>query len=250
MIRGLYVSGTAMLTLEKHMNTLANNIANADTTGFRSDAYVQRAFKDVLIDRLNDPSVVAQNRQVGPFDFGVHVDELSTRFLQGALQPTGRPMDMALTGENAFFSVQTPGGVRYTRDGAFQLSADGRLVTSDGYPVLGTGGPINVGNGDFSVNEEGAVFVGEEQVGQLAIVGFADQAALRKEGANLFFGGAPGAKGAGVAVKQGVLEASNTDMGMMTTDMMWVYRAYETNQRFVQMTDGTLDMAVNRIGKV
>lgn len=250
MVRGFYISGTGLLTLERHMNVIANNVANAETTGYKSDAFVQRSFNDVLISRLNDPSVIAQTRQVGPLDYGVHVDELVVRYAQGAPQITERPYDFALLGENAFFSVQTPDGVRYTRDGSFHLDATNNgLVTADGFPVLGDNGPITIDGVSFAVNDFGDMMLDGQSIGRMSIVSFPNLADLRKEGSNLISGeGATPATDA--AVKQGYVEASNVDMGAMTSDLLWVYRAYETNQKFIQMADSTMEIAVNRIGKV
>ncbi len=251
MLRGIYMSGTGMLTLDRQMNTLSNNITNADTVGYREDLYISRSFKDVLITRLHDPSVI-QRREVGPLNHGVHVDELITQYRQGGFEATDRPTDFALVGENGFFAVETPDGERYTRTGTFSLTADCDLITSEGYYVLNADGEhINVGEGDFAVREDGTIYVAGENAGKMKIVSFENPADLRKQGSNLFYNyNDQEIVDAQAQVKQGFTEMSNVDMGRAMVDMITIQRAYETNQKLIQMADGTLDQAVNRVGRV
>ena len=254
MLRGLYISGTAMRTLDKRMNTLSNNITNADTVGYKSDTFVTRAFNDVLIERLYDPSVLSQTRQVGPLNYGVLVDELVVSHAQGPLRSTERAYDMALAQPDTFFTVETPDGPRYTRAGDFHIDGDGALLTAEGNRVMGRNGPIQAStNPDdrFIVNDWGEVFINDTYVDTLNVVAFDDPAALRKEGSNLFADPSEsGANEVTAQVKQGYLEGSNATMATAMIDMMTVARAYETNQRIIQMTDETIGLAANRIGTV
>lgn len=250
MLRGIYISSTGMVTLQKNMDTIINNMTNAETVGYKQDTFLSRSFRDVLIERINDPSILRQVKEVGPLNFGIHVDEVATRITQGAMEETRRNADLALTG-NAFFAVQTPEGERYTRAGNFQVTSEGMLVTAAGEPVLGNNGPVMVGSGDFTVDTMGGVWVGGQQTAQLRLVGFEDPTVLRKEGGNLMFAyNANPGPATDYTVKQGFLEGSNVDLSTTMVDMMTVYRAYETNQRMIQMMDATLDKAVNQVGNV
>lgn len=250
MLRGLYISATGMVTLQKNMDTVINNMTNAETTGYKQDTFLSRSFRDVLIERINDPSVLRQVRQVGPLNYGVHVDEIATSITQGGMEQTDRSADLALTG-NAFFTVQAEGGERYTRAGNFSINDQGVLCTAAGEPVLGQNGPVNVGGGDFTVDSLGGIWVGGQQVDTLRLAGFEDPAVLRKEGGNLFYAyNANPGEATDYSVRQGFLETSNVDLSTVMVDMMSVYRAYETNQRMIQMIDSTLEKAVNQIGNV
>ncbi len=251
MIRSMYIAGTGMLVQRKKMDVVVNNIVNAETTGYKSDRLLSRSFNDMMIDRINDPSVLNYSTEIGPLNTGVHIDEVLTGFAQGDLEDTGKATDLALQGDG-FFVVSTPAGNRYTRDGNFSVSSQGYLVNSDGYPVVGSRGMVYVGNGGFSVDAKGNVTVGNNTVNQLQIVSFADVNSLRKIGNNLYmnYGGSAIIPAGGTTVKQGSLEGSNVDLADQMVEMLQISRSYEANQRIVQMLDETLGKAVNDVGKV
>jgi flagellar basal-body rod protein FlgF len=251
MVRGLYTAGTGMLTQRIKINIIANNVANVETAGYKEDLMLSRSFKDVLIERINDPNILRQNEIIGSITKGVHVDELFTKFVQGSLNETGRNADLALQGDG-FFVVQTPNGLRYTRNGAFFVDNQGMLVTAEGYYVQGVNGSLNVGSNNFKVNENGQVFDEEgDLVDEMLVVSFVDNSLLRKEGESLYytFGEAETVESE-AKVKQGFLEASNVDLIEQVISMIEVARAYESNQRVITTIDSTLDKAVNEIGKV
>lgn len=251
MLRGLYIAGTGMLTQMSRMNVLTNNIANAQTTGYKSDELLTRSFQDMMIERINDPAVVNTSNEVGPLNTGVHIDEIYTTFEQGAIEQTGINTDLAIEGD-AFFTVQTQDGVRYTRAGNFTVNSDGYLVTSEGNRVLGQDGPIRVGSSDFSVNATGVVEANGERIGQLRMAAFADESGLRKAGDNLFinYSNQQELRATGYSVRQKSLENSNVEVVDEIVKMMTVQRAYETNQKIIQITDETFGRAVNDIGQI
>lgn len=251
MLRGLYISATGMLAQTNRMNVLTNNIVNAETAGFKADEMVTRSFKDMMIERINDPAVVTVSKQVGPLNTGVHVDETVTSFDQGPIEQTGVSTDLAIEGDG-FFTVQTPDGLRYTRAGNFAVSTEGYLVTSEGYEVLGQNGPIRVITPEFSVDATGAVEVGGNTVDRLRIAAFADNSGLRKVGDSLFMNYTNQAeqKATGCSVQQKSLENSNVEAVDEIVKMITVQRAYETNQKMIQITDETFGRAVNDIGRV
>ncbi|MBD5559253.1 MAG: flagellar basal-body rod protein FlgF [Clostridia bacterium] len=259
MLRSFYIAGTGMLTQRQKMDVIINNVTNTDTTGYKKDQVISRTFDDLLLNRLNeDPNVlntrtgtrISGNSEVGPQNTGVQVDELVIDWTQGPMEATGRQTDMAITGDG-FFAVQTPAGERYTRAGNFQVDSNGTLLTSDGNYVLGrNGGMINVGTGDFYVNQNGEVYVDNQQVGALRIVQFADNGVLRKEGGNLFYAldGAP-QQMANPVVEQGLLEGSNLDVGREMAEMLQTNRVYESSQRMLRMVDESLEKTVNQIAQ-
>lgn len=279
MLRGLYTAGTAMIAQSRRMDVITNNMVNVETVGYKQDVLVTQSFKDMLISRINDPSVYSYS-YVGPHNTGIHIDTIYTTFDQGSLMETQNSTDIALDSEGYFVVQYTPRSrvqasaeemadpdyepeyefgepeARYTRAGNFSVNADGYLVTPTGYYVQGEEGDIFVGSSDFEVDSEGSVYVGGEYVDKFRIVRFEDNGVLRKEGGNLFsvIADAEGEpyepEDAVATVKQGFLESSNVDVASETVRMMECYRAYEINQRIVKIYDESLGRSVNDIAKL
>ncbi len=250
MLRSFYIAGTGMLTQRAKMDVIINNLTNVDTTGYKADQVITQSFPDMLLDRLNDPSILSQTR-VGPQNTGVFVDQLVTNFSSGPMETTNLQTDFALNG-NGFFTIQTPQGIRYTRSGNFQVDVNGTLLTQEGYYVVGqNGGLINVGTGEFTVSGNGTIFVNGQATGQMRIVQFADNGVLRKAGDNLYYpyNGEQPAVMQNPAVAQGMLEGSNLEIGREMAEMLVTNRAYESNQRMLKMVDESLAKTVNEIGK-
>jgi len=238
------------------METITNNISNADTTGYKKEYLVSHSFDEVLAKRLNDPGVVGQTQiisdlpVVGPLNLGTQIDQLYVNYDEGALEGTERSTDLALTGD-AFFAMDTPAGERYTKSGAFYIDDAGYLVDGEGNYLQGENGHINVGGLNFQVDELGGVRVDGALVDNIKIVSFADNNSLRKQGSNLYFSlDNPQAQANTHKVLQGYLETSNVDIGREMVDMLTVYRTYETNQRMLSMVDEIAGKAVNEIGRL
>ena len=249
MIRGLYIATTGMLSQQRRMDVLTNNLANAETTGYKEDQLLVRSFDDMLIERINDPAVVGYSAQVGPLSPGIHVDEVATRHGEGPLEETNLSTDLALTG-SGYFVVNTPDGERYTRSGQFAVSADGFLITAEGHQVQGQDGPVFVGGSQFTVETDGRV-TSPFGITQLRLVDFEDPTGLRKEGSNLYSDFAAGLQEEAQAqVRQGFLEGSNVDLSRQMTQMIEIQRSHEINQRIVKMMDERLGKAVNDIGRL
>jgi len=255
MVRGLYIAGTGMMLQRRRMETITNNVANADTVGFKKEHFVSHSFDEVLIRRINDNSfrdqLLRQNLDpnIGPLNLGTQVDYLYIDFDQGSLESTDLSTDFALIGD-AFFAVQTPDGVRYTKTGHFYLSSDGYLMDGEANLLLGQNGPIYVGGLDFTVDSNGRVFVNQNYVDTIQVVSFADNATLRRQGSNLFFATVPPIAANPYNIMQGFLENSNVDIAREMVDMLAMYRTYETNQRMLTMVDETVGRAVNEIGRL
>lgn len=251
MLRSLYIAGTGMLVQRKKMDVLTNNIANVETVGYKEDKLLSRSFKDLLIERTNDPNVLSIYNDVGPLNTGIHVDEVVVSFKQGGMEDSERMTDMAIEGPG-FFTITTPGGDRYTRNGEFGIDGQGYLVTSDGYYVKGNAGRINVGFNGFNVDSAGNVLVNGALAGQLQISTFNDPSGLRKVGDNLYanYTNQQVLRNGLSTVKQGALETSNVDITRQMVDMMEISRTYELNQRMVKMIDESLGKTVNEVGKV
>ncbi len=251
MVRGLYTAGTGMLTQRSKMDIISNNLANIETAGFKQDELLSQSFEDMMIKRINDPNILMQKEEVGPLNTGIHIDEIITDYLQGVLGQTDINTDLALQGDG-FFVINTPDGERYTRNGSFNLNPDGMLVTKEGYFVQGTQGNLQVQSGDFKVNSDGTVLTDKGiTIDKLKIVSFKDNALLRKEGNSLYTNtDANNIIESETNIKQGFIEGSNVDLTNQIIQMIEISRNFESNQKIINIIDGTLDKAVNDIGRV
>ncbi|HQE05867.1 MAG: flagellar basal-body rod protein FlgF [Tepidanaerobacteraceae bacterium] len=256
MIRGLYTGASGMLAEMARTDVISNNMANVNTTAFKKDRTIFRAFPEMNIHRIHDPVPAGLDKVVDPRPFigmmgtGVMLDEVNTDFNQGHLITTSNPLDLAIRGEG-FFQVQTPEGIRYTRDGSFSLSSNGYLVTKEGYYVLGENGPLQLlQTGDITISQQGEVFVNDEYIDRLNIVTFADLNQLQKQGDNLYFTDAVPEPLQDADVVQGALEGSNISIVAEMVDLISAFRAYEANQKVIQTHDTTLDRAINDVGRI
>lgn len=246
MVRGIYAAGTGMLLQRRKMETITSNLTNVETSGYKKNYLVSHSFDDVLLERINDPSVT-MNYYAGPYNFGTQVDQVYLDFTQGSFEPTGLSTDLAIAGDG-FFVMETEGGERYTRASAFYLNAEGCLTDGEGHYLLGENGRLRVMSDDFSVNTNGDIFINGEYYDTIRVVQFEDNSVLRSQGSNLFSAEAEPVQATDFEVKQGFLEGSNVQAAREMVDMITVYRAYETNQRMLTMYDEIVGKAVNEIG--
>lgn len=247
MVTGLYAAGVGMLALERKQDVVANNIANAATPGFKRQEAVDKGFYQLLYHEARNPFWA--NRINGPGG-GLNTTETYTDFKGGPLEQTGDPLNVALIGPG-FLSVQTPQGVRYTRDGHLSIDPQGRLTTSDGFLVQGQGGqPIAAQGTHIEIGDGGAVMVDGQQAGTLALTEFADGRLLEREGYNLWRAtdAAQGQPAGATSIAAGMLEASNVQVPAEMVNMINVSRAYEANQRVLTSIDTTLQSLIERFG--
>ena len=242
MERGLFIAASGMLAAQVRQDVIANNLANATTPGFKGDVVVQHAFGDLLLkDALTgDP--------VGPLTEGTQVDRVVVDSRGGSLRNTQNPLDLAISGDG-WFSVQTQGGVAYTRNGTFTTNSQGQIVTAQGEPVLGTDGrPIVVDTRQtIAIARDGRVLSGTTQVGQLAVTALRD-GSLRKMGDNLV-SGTPDPQAPVGLVAQGYLETSNVNSVKQMVELIVNMRTFEAGQKTIRALDDTLDRAANQVGK-
>lgn len=258
MVRGLYTSGWSMLAIQKKMDIVSNNMANASTSGYKKDTMVLESFPDVMTKILRDSDTAsARPYNIGTMELGNDVGEVFTYYSQGQLSRTENNLDMAIRdSSNAFFTVAVPNGegevsAFYTRDGSFARSSNNSLVTKDGYTVLGENGPIILESGDFSVGEDGTITQEGVIIDRLLITEFEDTSTLRKYGMNLIQAGADTeVMEFSGTIQQGSTELSNVNIVREMVDMITILRSYEANQKVLQAIDQTLDKAVNQVGAV
>ncbi len=250
MIRGIYTAGSGMMAEATRTDVTANNLANASTAGYKKDIAVGKDFRSMLIQRINDGS---QRPAIGSLGVGAAIDEIATIHTQGSMRPTDNKYDLAIEGKG-YFAVETPAGVRYTRNGSFTRSAQGELVTQDGYRVLGLGGAIQLGNPENRIDfvEDRRILMDDTETDTLRIVSFADESKLVKEGANLF-AAAPGQQEEPDETSQvhvGFLELANVNVVAEMVNLITGMRAYEIAGKAVHAQDAMLDKAVNEVGRV
>lgn len=267
-VKGLYTALSGAMAQSTKLDTIANNLANANTPAFKRD---QQVFQEYLTANEKPPNgtqiprdVAAiesfYNMQGGDKSF-VDVKGTYTDFSQGGLKATGNAFDVAIDGKG-FFEVVTPQGVKYTRAGNFTLDGNGQLVTKEGHPVLMSGEGLEPaervarlqGGGTISIADTGDIYQGEEFVGRLSLVEVANPDSLQKTGSSLY-GPRPNSEPLQItnvgtpSVKQGFLETSNVNIVKEMTEMITTNRVFESTQKAISAYDQMADKMVNVVGK-
>ena len=240
------------IALQRELDVVANNIANLNTTGFKADSIV---FHEHLMPVARANSFSGNDRQISFVQDRATWIDLS----QGPVQPTGNPLDVAISG-NAFLSVQTPRGERYTRNGALQINNQGQLVTSEGLAVVGQNGPIvfQPTDRDISIGIDGTISVREgqntidAQRGKLKLVSFDQPQRLQKDGTSTYMApaGVTPTAPKDVRVNQGVIEKSNVNSVMEMTRMVEVTRAYTQIAGMLQNQSDMRRSAIEKLAEV
>jgi flagellar basal-body rod protein FlgF len=253
MENNLLIGLSRQMALQRELDVVANNLANLNTNGFKSDGNV---FQEYLMPAARSEWFAPSDRRMSYV-----VDRASwIDFSKGSVQQTGNPLDLAIDGD-AFLVVQTPRGERFTRNGALQINAQGQLVTGEGFAVMGDNGPITLQPTDrqIMINREGTVSVkegqnvNESQRGRLRLVSFAQPARLRKDGSNLFAapdGMAAQAAPTTVGVLQGSIEKSNVRAVAEMTRLIEITRTYTTVASLLQQHGDLRRTAVERLADV
>lgn len=245
MENALLVNLSRQMALGRELDVIANNVANVNTNGFKARA---SRFQEYMRTPASAEAFPRPDRRVSyVLDNGTALDTSS-----GAIERTGNPLDAAIKGD-AFFAVQTPAGERYTRNGSFELDGRGQLVNSDGHVVLGDGGPITFSPNEYGFNiaADGTITTDQGQRGKLRLVRFADQQALKNEGANLFSSAAAAQPaGAAASVASGAVERSNVKPVLEMSRLMEVNRAYTQIAGIITRTDELRRSAIQRLADV
>ncbi len=227
MVSGIYEAIKGGFFAEQHMEIITNNLANADTAGFKKDTLT---FDEVLKERL------------------------STDMRPGSLNYTGNKLDVAL-GEKGFFKIQTDRGIRYTRNGSFLLDAGGMLVTHSGDSVLSNNGPIRIKGAEIVITASGDVIADGRHADTLSVVDFTRPGFLKKEGDSLYVYDDPNGEGSiidhdPISVQQGYIETSNVNPVEEMTRMIKALRAYESYTKVIQTFDEANSKLINEVGKL
>ena len=266
MLKGLYTGWTGMVNEMNRLDVMTNNLANADTNGYKKEAATAQSFDDRLAVKIKDQSTHGLHRHLGDANLGVKIGETYTDWSQGSFQVTDSQYDVALDG-NGFFAVsytskQGETNCMYTRDGAFSVTREGFLVTKDGDYILNMNGAMNGDpseanyirmdpNQPFKIDQKGYITQDGENVAQLGIADFENYDFLSKYGENLYLpvDGATVIE-SGAKVEQGYIEASNVNVVTEMVSMITIQRAYDANQRVIRTMDSMADSAVNTVGRI
>ena len=254
MIRSLWIAKTGMEAQQTQLDTISHNLANVATNGYKRSHAV---FEDLIYQNLRQSGANTTEQTQLPtglqLGLGTRAVATSRIFSQGSLQQTTNNLDLAVKG-NGFFQIQMPDGTTaYTRDGSFQLNANGQMVTNNGYTLL-PGIVVPADAKSLTVGQDGTVSVTTgtnpqpQTLGQLQLASFVNPAGLEPLGQNLFGEtassgtpntGAPNANGLG-ALQQGFVETSNVNVVEELVSMIQTQRAYELNSKAVQTSDQML----------
>ncbi|WP_426029094.1 flagellar basal-body rod protein FlgF [Brevundimonas sp. TWP2-3-4b2] len=238
-----YVGLSRQMTLRRELDIVANNIANADTTGFKVE---QLLLGEEVGER-------ARNAFIRPGVSFVLDNGVGRDYGQGALAQTSRDLDFGIEGEGAFFKVNDGAGEAYTRDGAFTVDAEGKLTTQGGAAVQGDSGDIILDPtlGEPAVAPDGTISQNGARVGLLSIVRFDTLAALEKGGDGLYRNpsNATASDATDARVRQGMLEGSNVNPILEITNLIEIQRAYESISRMIENTNDLSRRAVERLGR-
>ena len=256
MIRSLYTAVSGLITLENKQSTIANNMANANTTGYKTEDLAMKSFDEVLIQN-RDKLVGNTNytQKLGTISLGTEIDSVITKFTQGDLKKTENNTDFAINGRG-FFVVQHGNREVYTRDGGFIIDNNGFLITTTGDRVLGvnnaTGAtePIYIGNSqDFYIDDNNRLVIDGVSTQKIKTADFQDYSKLEKLADNYYTGENP-IYNTKISVAQNYLESSNVNITEEMVNMMTVMRNFESTQKVLTMLDESLGIVASKVGKV
>lgn len=252
----LYSAATGMEAQQLNLNTIANNLANVNTPGFKRSKI---EFQDLLYQKPRSSGTDSGGGNIVPTGIevgnGARVAATSKVFTQGQLTQSGEKLDLAIQGDGFFEIQRVDGTIGYTRDGSFKLNAQGQVVTGDGLPVLSGFQSVPVG-ATVSISQNGQVTVQSAsgtQSFRLTMTRFANPSGLRSMGGNIYEetgasgppeNGSPGENGYGT-IMQGYIESSNVNIVEEMVNLITAQRAYEINSKSIQTSDEMLQNVAN-----
>lgn len=252
MIRGFYAAAAGVLTSQKAINVISNNVTNASTAGFKSQSTIESSFGDHLVSRLSEaPGLSSKN--IGPASFmTVNIDRF-TDFTQGNIEQTGRSLDLAINGEGFFLVESESYGQVATRNGQFRLDEDGTLILDGVGKVLNDGKrPINLESSNFTVDSRGVIYEDGDEVDTLFVTHFDPEDKLERVGNDLFRmeGGYRRLEEENYAILQGIIEKSNVNLAQEMSKIITEQNHYQSCTQILKIYDALNEKAVNQIGSL
>lgn len=257
MVRGLYTAYTGMVSEQKRLDIIANNVANVSTVGYKEESITNQAFEEMLTLKIRDGSVGYETKPIGSMSLGVKLGEVYTDCGQGSLRQTGNTYDIAIEGAGFFELRSTDKNgndlIRYTRNGEFKKTSDGYIVDTEGNYLQGQSGDIQipVQSSSVAISPEGYIYADGTVIDSIKLTDFEDYDYLEKVGDisyKLIDGGVT--KETNCGVLQGYTEQSNVNAVSEMVEMITITRAYEANQKVITTIDTMLDKSVNVIGRI
>ncbi len=244
MENALLIGLSRQVALGRQMDVVANNLANMETAGFKSESL---KFEELVVQVAEAHDASGSDRPISYVRDVAAIRDYS----DGDLAPTGNPFDVSVSGKG-WLVVDTAQGERYTRNGHLKIDAEGRLTTGDGDPILTSSGIVNVGSEetDFSVASDGTISTSEGDKGQLRVVTFDNPNSLKKEGSALFSSDDDPQAVETPRIAQGVIEKSNVKPVVELTHMIEVSRAYISMSKMLETTSTLRQRAIQELGQI
>ena len=257
LIRGMYTAAAGSLVAQADADNIANNLANVSTSGFKRTLLQVQSGDTMDLSRMQtdpgsgDGNIIGGHSvsvPIGTLGLGSQVFATPTAFDQGSTTETGNPFDIAING-NGFFTIQTPEGIRYTRNGSFVRDGRGLLMTQDGNLVLGNNGAIAIPQGDTKIGTDGAISVNGSPVDKIKLTQFSDVNTLQKQGGSLFADtGNQSSVDTTSTIDQGKIEQSNSNVVRSMVDLITAQRWFEANQKVIQTEAQATTQAITTVG--
>ena len=255
MLKGIYTAAAGMLATNTAIDTLANNLANVNTVGFKANRLSYQTFPEMMLNKVENNEKTA----IGSLVNGSQIYGSYVNFAPGGIQQTGNPLDLAIHGDGFFHVKSADGKSQYTRAGNFTVDSNGYLVTNSGEFVQGKSGNIqlNMTNGPFTINSGGTISAKGQNVDQITVTRFQDNRALQKLTDNLYEA-TPAAQeatdsalgvGQSAMIQQGALETSNVNPVSELVNNIQGMRLYEALQKNIHMHNEALTKTVNEVGR-
>jgi len=239
MLQGYYSAATGMNAALNNQDILAENLAHAPVPGYRRQGLAFESY-------VQPPPTPTQGKPSAPLH-GARVAQHATSFTPGPMQHTGNPLECAIQGEG-FFVLEGPQGPLYTRNGQFQINAEGQLVSHSGYAVRGSGGPLRIPQNaaNIRISQDGTVSADNTQIGQLSYVTFNDPSKLVRTGTTLFH--APegvSSQAATASIRQGYREGSNVDVVREMVQMVVGMRQYDASAKALRSLSDAMQQRIS-----
>ncbi|GAB6280350.1 MAG: flagellar basal-body rod protein FlgF [Thermovirga sp.] len=255
MFRGIYNGAAAMLVQQNAVDVAANNLSNANTSGFRKRVVACKSFPECEMVRIEKAgSSVSRKTSLGGIPLSVVVSECAAVMSHGDIRETGNPLECAISGEG-FFQVTNGQDIFYTRSGDFTLDGEGHITTTSGFSLMGDGGPLIVGEETrLSITEDGTVLADGEEIGRIALFNFESPSYMHQIGSNLF--AQTEASGVPLPINSddtrlvpGYIEGSNVNVVEEMTRMLTASRAYEAVSKAFEAGSETGKKMIETFGR-
>lgn len=249
MSRGFYALTSGMLTQQRKIDVISNNIANINTPGYKKEQAVTSNFGKMLISKYKSDGITEDAEIIGSISAIRVVDENNTIHSQGSLEQTDRNLDFAIKG-SGFFLINGNGNQIYTRDGSFNLDSEGYLILNDVGRVQGEYGDIYIGTDNFEFNSDGTISLDGTPIEKIQIYDFDDYNTLTKNKDGTYSSASQSIIVENPTLQTGTIEKSNVNITEEMADIIASQRALQSCSQAIKIYDIALEKAVNEIGKI